>query len=263
MMRIIDFHTHVFPDDVARKAIPALEEEAGVETTYDGTLSGLLDQMDRVSIAVSVTAPVATKPTQVASINRWAASTASERIVPFGAAHPDSEDVVADVESVAALGMRGIKLHPEYQQFKPDDPRLAPLLEAAGELGLILLFHAGLDIGIPTDHGRPEAFARMLDAYPDVTVVLAHMGGWNLWDEVRQHLLGRPVYFDTSYSRGHMSDEDFVELVEAHGADRVLFGTDGPWADARDEVDWLESLPLSNEQKRAILHDNAAGLLGL
>jgi predicted TIM-barrel fold metal-dependent hydrolase len=261
--RVVDIHAHVFPDDVAASAMPALEAEADVKAAFDGTVAGLLAQMDRAGIDVAVTQPVATKPSQVARINDWAASTASERIVPFGGIHPDSADPKREIARMAAMGLTGIKLHPEYQSFRPDEPRMAPIYEAIAEHDMIILFHAGLDIGIPTDYGRPEAFARMLYEYPDLTAILAHMGGWNLWDEVREHLLGLPVYFDTSYAYGHMSDDDFLDLVEGHGADRVLFGTDGPWADASAEVAWLGGLALSDDDREAILGGNAEGLLGL
>jgi predicted TIM-barrel fold metal-dependent hydrolase len=243
--------------------MPALEAEAEVKAGYDGTLAGLLGEMDRAGIEITVTQPVATKPSQAARINEWAASTASARVIPFGGIHPDAEDPAADIAHMASQGLRGIKLHPEYQVFRPDEDRMAPIYEAVMEHELIILFHAGLDIGIPTDHGRPAAFAAMLDRWPDLPCVLAHMGGWNLWDEVRDHLLGRDVLFDTSYAYGHMADDEFLELVEGHGAERVLFGTDGPWADMAAEVSWMRSLPLETSDREAIMGGNAATLLGL
>jgi predicted TIM-barrel fold metal-dependent hydrolase len=261
--RIIDIHAHVFPDDVAAAAMPRLQEEADVEATYDGTLAGLLQEMDRAGIDVAVTQPVATKPSQVNGINEWASGTAGERIVPFGSLHPDTENPAAEVAKMASLGLRGVKMHPEYQAFRPDEDRMAPLYEALIEADMIVLFHAGLDIAIPTDFGRPGAFARMLERWPDLTAILAHMGGWNLWDEVRACLLGAPAYFDTSYAYGHMRDEDFLELVVGHGAERVLFGTDGPWADMSAEIRWLAELGMPPADLEAILGGNAERMLGL
>lgn len=261
--RIIDIHAHVFPDEVAVSAMPALEEEGGVRSTFDGTVAGLLSEMDRAGIEIAVTQPVATKPSQVTRINDWAASTASERIIPFGGLHPDTPDPAAEVARLAELGIRGIKLHPEYQRFRPDEERMWPIYETVIEHGLVILFHAGLDIGIPTDLGRPDSFARLLDRYPELPAILAHMGGWRLWDEVWDHLVGRNVLFDTSYARGHMTDDAFLGLVMAHGARRVLFGTDGPWADMPAEVAWLQGLPLAPDDIESIMGGNAKRLLGL
>lgn len=263
MTRIIDMHTHVFADAIAARAIPELAERSDLAPTFDGTLAGLLAEMDRAGIDIAVTQPVATKPSQVVKINDWAAATASDRIIPFGAMHPDLEDPAAEIARMASLGMRGFKMHTEYQAFQPDEDRLTPIFEAAAAQGMIVLFHAGRDAGVPTDHGRPHRFARMLERFPELTVVLAHMGGWMLWDEVREHLIGRPVYLDTSFAYGHMTDDAFLELLELHGASRVLFGTDGPWADMAAEVAWMRRLPLAEADRSAILGGNAAALLGL
>jgi len=197
------------------------------------------------------------------TINDWAASGASDRIVPFGAMHPDFKDPAREIARMAALGMRGFKLHTRVSVVFPDEARMAPIYEAAAELGMIVFFHAGHDAGIPTDYGRPRRFARMLDRYPDLAVVLAHMGGWQLWDEVRACIVGRPVFLDTSFAHGYMTDESFLELVQLHGVSRVLFGTDGPWADLSEEVAWIRGLPLAEDDREAILGGNAAKLLRL
>lgn len=260
-MRVIDFHTHTFPDGVASKAIPALAAEVGVEPCWDGTVTGLLAAMDRAGVDASVTQPVATRPEQVRSINDWASSVAGERIIPFGAMHPDLADPAVEIERMAAHGIRGFKMHPEYQSFEPDDPRMAGVYEAASSHGMVLLFHAGVDLSLPTLRGTPAAFSRMLDAWPRLRVVLAHMGGYQLWHEVEEHLVGREVCLDTSYTLGHLPDDEFVALVRAHGADRVLFGSDGPWADAGAELEHLTRLPLDDRELAAILGANAERLL--
>ena len=123
MTRIIDIHTHVFPDTLAPGAISRLEAAGPVNAYYDGTVSGLVSAMDRAGVSLSVTQAVATKPSQVRSINEWAATTTSDRILPFGAMHPDVDDPAAEVEHAARLGIRGFKMHPEYQQFEPHEPR--------------------------------------------------------------------------------------------------------------------------------------------
>jgi len=258
---LIDFHTHIWPDTLAPSAMATLSAEGGIAGFYDGTVAGLRAAMIAAGIERSVVQPVATKPGQVRTINDWAATLASADIVPFGAMHPDLEDPASELERMASLGLRGFKMHPEYQSFSPDDSRLDSLFDAAASLGLILFSHAGADIGPQTINGTPEVFARMLDRHPTLTVVLAHMGGFRQWHDVPANLAGRDVFLDTAFTLGHIPDEEFVALVRAHGAERVLFGSDGPWTDPSVEIAHLRSMPLTDEELESILGGTAARLL--
>ena len=262
-MRTIDFHTHAFPDAIAPGAIASLEAEGDVSAVYDGTVSGLIAVMDRAGVDVSVVQPVATKPTQVMRINEWSSSVSRERIVAFGAMHPDLDDPTSELARMHSLGLRGFKMHSEYQGFAPDEPRLDPIWSAAADLGLIAFFHAGADIAFPTVRGTPEAFGRLLDRWPGLTVVLAHMGGYECWPGVAERIAGRDVWLDTSYTLGHLSDEEFVSLVRTHGSDRVLFGSDGPWTDPAGEIRHLRRLGFTKAEIDGILGGNAERLLAV
>jgi uncharacterized protein len=261
LVRIIDVHTHAWPDAVAQRAVSAMMIRGTMKAAYDGTIAGLVGEMDRCGVDASVILPVATKSSQVTSINDWAASIASDRTVPFGSMHPDFANPSVEIARMAALGFRGLKLHPEHQDFAPDDPRLAPIYEAAIEHDMTVLFHAGRDEVHETCRGTPESFATVLDGFPGMRVALAHMGGYRMWDRVAEVLVGRDVYFDTAYTLGHLPDADFVGIVNAHGADRILFGSDGPWTDAAEEIAMLRRLPLSGSTIEAILGGNTERLL--
>ncbi len=261
--RIIDIHTHAWPDGVAEKAVASLTSKGTLTPSYDGTIAGLLGDMERTGVDVSVIQPVATKARQVTGINDWVASIASSRVVPFGAMHPDLEDPADEIARMASLGLRGFKMHPEHQSFAPDEPRLAPVYEAAVEHDMTVLFHAGRDELHDTLHGTPESFANLLDGFPRLRIVLAHLGGYRVWNHVAEVLVGRNVYLDTAYTLGHLPDADFVEIVHAHGAEKVLFGSDGPWTDAAAEIAWLRSLPLREGVIDAVLGENAERLLAL
>jgi predicted TIM-barrel fold metal-dependent hydrolase len=258
---IIDMHAHVFPDRIAIAAVPTVSQSAGIDPTYDGTLEGLRTLMRRTGVSRSVVLPVATRTSQVRSINDWVAGLDDDDIVPFGAIHPDLVDPEKELERLAAMGFFGVKMHPEYQAFRPDDDRLEPLFAAAARLNLILYFHAGEDLSIPTVHSTPRSFARLLDRHPTLTVVLAHMGGWRQWDDVRRHLVGRDVYFDTSFTIPYLGQGPFEDLIAAHGVDRILYGSDVPWADAAAEIALLRGLPLPDGDLEAILGGNAQRLL--
>ncbi len=262
-MRIIDFHTHAFTDAVAVAAVPSLEAQGDLSAHYDGTIGGLTAAMDAGGVSVSVIQPVATKPSQVVSINDWAASVASARIVPFGAMHPDFDDPGAEMARMRGMGLQGFKLHPEHQCFEPHDSRMARVYDAAVEQGMIVLFHAGADVIHPTVHGTPASFEQVLDQWPELTVVLAHMGGFREWDGVTQRLLGQDVWLDTAYTLGHLPDEEFLRMVRAHGVDRILFGSDGPWTDVAHEIGLLREVGLTADETQAVFGGNAERLLGL
>jgi len=264
-MPIIDVHTHAWTDALAAKAMPALlaSAEGHLTAHYDGTVAGLIAEMDRTGVDISVVQPVATKPGQVASINDWAASIATSRVVPFGAMHPDAEDPASEIARMASLGLRGFKMHPELKACEPHDRRLDPIWAAAIQHRMIVLFHAGADVIHPSVRGTARSFARLIDAWPDLTAILAHLGGFRQWAEVAEHLQGRDVWLDTAYTLGHLPDAEFVELVRAHGTHRVLFGSDGPWTDASREIAHIGSLGFSAEELEAVLGGNAARLLAL
>ncbi len=260
-MKIIDIHAHAWPETVAPNAIASLERMGTLKAYYDGTVAGLLGIMHRSGVSVSVVQPVATKASQVPGINDWAASISREGIVPFGAMHPEMEDPAAEIARMASLGLRGMKLHPEHQSFAPDEPRLAPIYEAAIAHDMTVFFHAGADELHETVRGTPHAFSAALAAFPRMRVVLAHLGGFRVWNEVAEVLVGQNVYLDTAYTLGHLPDADFVEIVHAHGAEKVLFGSDGPWTDPAAEIAWLRSLPLAEGVIEAVLGGNAERLL--
>lgn len=261
---VVDFHTHVFPDAIAAAAIARLVETSGgrAKPHYDGTLGGLVAAMDRCGVDVSVTQPVATRPEQVRSINSSAADTRSARIEPFGAMHPALADPAEEIERMSSLGLRGFKMHPEYQEFLPDDPALSRIWSAAEDHGMVVLFHAGADLCFDTMRGTAERFATLLQRHPGLRVVLAHLGGYEHWTAVERLLCGADVWLDTAFTLGHLPDDEFVALARAHGIDRVLFGSDGPWTDAAAEMAHLGRLGLTAEELGRVLGGNAERLLG-
>jgi len=263
---IIDFHAHCFPEAVAAAAMPKLAAHGGVrEPAFDGTAAGLLATMDSAGIDCCVVANIATNPRQQRSVNGFAISLLENpRFIPFGSVHPDSPGALDELRRLRAAGIRGIKLHPDYQDFFPDEPRMFPIYREAARLGLITLFHAGVDIGLcyPV-RSTPERLARALPQFDGAPVVAAHFGGYILWREVVDHLCGQDIYFDTSYCARKMPLPWAREIIETHGADRVLFGTDLPWVDPLDEIGFARLASKDEAMAADILGNNAASLLKL
>ena len=264
---MIDFHTHIFPDKIAARSIEALSNVSGVKAATDGTLNGLLASMDRSGVDLSVIMPVVTKPTQFESVNTFAAKVNEQytgRLLSFGGIHPDSEDYKSELNRIKELGLPGIKLHPDYQGVMIDDVRYMNIIEYADALGLVILVHAGIDIGLPEPvHCPPDKARKVLDTLKPKKLVLAHMGGWKQWDEVYEYLAGENVYLDTAFCFDYMTQDMFLKLCEKHGTDKILFATDSPWSDARKDMEVIKSLPLTDEAKEAIFSGNAKKLLNM
>jgi predicted TIM-barrel fold metal-dependent hydrolase len=262
-MKIIDLHTHAFPDELAGRAVPALAAEADLEPTLDGKVSSLLRSMDAAGIEKSVVASIATKPTQFPSILRWSKAIASERIVPFPSVHPADPEALERVRTIREEGLKGIKLHPYYQEFDLDEPRLFPLYEAIRDCGLIFLCHTGYDIAYPRVRKcEPARVRAVADRFPELKLVTSHIGAWEEWDGVRQHMLGRPIYMEISFSLGRMPAADGRELLLGHPKEYVLFGSDSPWGDQGKQIEQVRALNLGAEREAALFHGNAARLLG-
>lgn len=261
---IIDIHTHAFPDELAPRALAALTSNCDVPPLTDGTIAGLRASMRQAGMDKAAVMPIATKPAQVRAINQWAAdiSRQYDDIISFGTLHPMLEDWLAEIDRLVADGIRGVKFHPDYQQFFVDDPIMISLYMALAHAGLVVLFHAGVDIGLPPPvHCTPERLAAVLDAVPELTIIAAHMGGYDMWDDVEKYLVGRDVYFDTSYSMADLGPERMTSLIRSHGVDKILFGTDSPWTDQAAEVAGIRALAFSDEEIEAVLGGNAERLL--
>lgn len=261
-MSAIDIHTHAFPDDVAKKAIPQLQAAAPWKAVGKGTVASLLKSMDAADVDLSVICSIATKPAQVQSIFDWCRKIRSDRIDPFPSVHPQSADAKAWLRRFADEGFVGIKLHPMYQDYDIDDPRMDEIYGTAAELGLVVESHCGHDAAFPQDErANPERIRRVIDRHKGLTFVATHMGGWTSWDQVEKHLLGCDVWMETSFTLKWMGPERLTDFIRRHGADKVLFGTDWPWASQIDEVRAIKALDLTDDQKRKILSTNAGRLL--
>lgn len=280
---IIDFHTHVFPDAIAARAVDKLRASSHTRAFTDGTVSGLRASMAKAGIDASVVLPVATSAKQVQHVND-ASIQMNERagetgVCSFGCMHPDYPDWHDELARIAGAGLKGVKVHPPYQGVDFDDLRYLRVLNRCGELGLIVVTHAGLDVGLPgAEQAAPEKILRAVKAVGPVKLALAHMGGWRCWKRVEDLLTGTGVYLDTSFSLGPMTpgddgfypdeeslrrlnEADFLRMIRLFGADHILFGTDSPWDDQAAQLQKIRALPLSEEEIELICGGNAQRLL--
>lgn len=262
-MAIIDFHAHAFPDFLAPRALEALSEGSGVFPETDGTAAGLVAHLDRCGVDAAVVLSIATTPKQVESILSWSAAIQSNRLIPFASIHPETADAAGVVAKIRESGIRGIKLHPLYQNFCVDERRMYPTYEAVAEAGLVLLLHAGYDIAYAEeDNAAPHRIARVLADFPNLKLVLAHMGGWKLTESVIENLVGKNAWIDTSYSVGYLTDEQVRFILDHHNTDQILFGSDTPWGRLEDHIAFVRRFPVTDAILEKIFSGNARALLG-
>jgi hypothetical protein len=267
MQRIIDFHTHVFPEEIAERAIKHLMEEgkkknSDVNAYLDGRLSSLLSSMDRNNIEKSIICSIATKPSQVKSIIAWSAEIKTERIVPFPSLHPDDRNFADHISRIKDEGFRGIKLHPYYQDFSIDEERLFPIYEKISEKKLIIVMHTGFDLAFERKRiCDPVKIISVLEKFPDLKMVTTHLGAWQDWDEVERHIVGKKIYMEISYALDLLERKKARRIILNHPKEYVLFGTDSPWRDQSATLALLKGLELGSERENLIFGENAAALL--
>ena len=262
-MSVIDIHTHAFPEALAAKAMAALEAGAGISACGDGTIAGLTASMDTAGIDRSVICSIATRPGQFEKILEWSRAIRSDRIEPFLSIHPDEPDAAAMTGRVAEEGFAGIKLHPMYQDFQLDGPRMSPIFAAAREAGLTIVLHTGFDIGFrDDDRASPARVRKLADKWPGLKLVCAHFGGWNAWDKAVEHLVGADVILDTSFTTQFLPADRVAEIIDRHGPDRIVFGTDWPWDRQTESVEGIRGLGLVEDSLAKVFSRNAAELLG-
>ena len=262
---VIDAHVHIFPDRLAPKALKSLSEICKSPYYMDGTADGMRQALKSWGVDAAVCMNIATKPKQQLSVNRFAASVQGDGLYCFGSVHPDAPDAIDELRHIKELGLYGVKLHPDYQDFIVDDSRLFPIYEAISELQLPVTFHTGWDPYSPNlTHAPSQAVAKVADLFPRMTIIAAHMGGLNRYDESEEYLAGKEnVYLDTALSCRNCSPEQMLRLIRRHGAEKVLFASDCPWSRSSDELAFLERLPLTSKERDAIYFQNARRLLNL
>jgi len=263
---VIDVHAHVFPRKILARAVAAISTfYDDLPMQSDGSLELLKRRMQQFGVEKTIVFTTATTKSQVASIHEFVHKLQDEsdgKLIGFGTLHPDMTEleIEAEINNILRLGLRGIKLHPDFQHIAADSSAVFSMAEKA-QGRLPLLIHAG-DYRYGFSH--PGQIRRLALAYPKLTVIAAHLGGWSQWNKSPDELAGLPnVYVDTSSSLAFLSEDKVRELIERFGDDHVLFGSDYPMWDIGGELAGLHRLGLSEKSLRKILHDNAAALFSL
>ncbi len=267
---VVDAHVHLYPDSLAPKVVPTLAQRFGNEASFDGTISKCTEKADAAGITLSLNLPVATRPDHVGHTNCFWSKYASksysgrESVISFAALHPKTPDALTEVGNIARSGFAGIKFHPEYQEFRFNDAAMDDIWASMSEYGLVAYLHAGGErVFEPPYHSSPSEIRRLHQRFPKLKIAAAHLGGFGMWDESEATLIGEDVFLDLSHTFFWMPHEQIFRMIKAHGAHRILFGTDAPWQDAGEVLRALLSLPLAEEELKRICCGTACELAGV
>ena len=261
-MKIIDIHTHIYPAEVAQKATDSIRDFYEIHQGHmDGTVDMLLARSRQAGITQNVILPVAITPNRVQKINDFIHRQAEDHpnFIPFGTVHASMEDIAGETERLLAMGMRGIKLHPDCSRFAIDDERLFPMYEAIRGRIPILLHMGDKRYG----YSHPEKLKHILELFPNLTAIAAHFGGYTMYETACDILKDTDCIMDISSSlmfRGEGVAEHYINL---YGAERLAYGTDYTLWDPVEEVQRFLSLNLTADQFEQIAHKTAESLFNL
>ncbi len=267
--KIIDAHCHIFPDAIAQKATDSIDIFYGISASgiidkcaYVGTADNLIKQCDETGVERCVVTSVATTPHHAQSINTYIAdevNTHPDRFIGLGSLHPESETLEEDAEHLVELGLHGVKLHPDIQNFKVDDPKVIRIFEISNKKNLPVLLHTG---DSRYDNSNPERVEKILKMFPSLTIIGAHFGGWSVWEDAYPILSKyENFYVDTCSSFYALSKETAKKIIDAYGTDKVIFGTDYPMWKQREDFEYLFDLGLNDSELRNILYNNILKVL--
>lgn len=258
---IIDAHAHIFPMKIAEKASQNIGNFYRLPPHHSGSSAELLENGRRFGVHGYLVSAVATSPHQVMPINDFIAKECGmhPEFRGLGALHPDFEHAGDEVVRLRTFGLCGIKLHPDFQKFNIDDPAAYEIYEAAGE-DLPILFHMGDD---RYDYSKPWRLAKVLDDFPRLRVIAAHLGGYKTWNESRDYLKNDRVRFDVSSTLPILGIEKSLEQIRYFGSDRCFFGIDYPLWNYTEEFERFFQLKLTPDELKRILAQNVKDFFGV
>ncbi len=261
---VIDSHCHIYPEKIAAKAVGATDRFYDVQSHGEGTVKHLMERCRAEGVDHAIVQSVATTPKQVKSINEFIAGEVVQSngfLTGLGTLHIDSEDMAGDIKHLTGLGLKGVKLHPDIQQFAVDDKRLFEMYEICQAEKLTMLVHTG---DYRYDFSNPDRVINVLKNFPELKFIGAHFGGWSVWDEASKKLCDfENFYVDCSSSFGFSDSADFKEITLRYGVDKVLFGTDYPMWGLKEELENFFALGLDEKANKKILSENAKNLFNI
>ena len=254
-MKVFDIHTHIFPDAIAEKAVNNLADYYKVDMNGLGTYEDYKKSIREAEVIKKcLVFSTATTAHQTESVNNFVSKLIGDDIVGFGSIHPDYDGIENEIDRMISMGLRGIKIHSDFQGFDVDCKKACRIYEYAQKVKMPMLFHAGDE---NVDSSSPKRFRHIKEMFPDLIMIVAHLGGYRAWDDAEKYLVGQDVYFDTSSTLWKLGAEQAVRIIRNHGTKKCLFGSDYPMHNQRKSIDEFLALGLTKEENDDILWNNA------
>lgn len=226
-------------------------------------MDGLKRQMDIARIDISVVQNIALKPDQVHNINKWAVEIQGDNIKSFGTMHPELKEMDKKFNYLRRNSIKGIKIHPTEQGYRIDDTKMYRIYEKAFNNNFMILFQMGDDLIISNEFSNAKGLKKVINDFPGGRIIGAHMGVFLKWEESQKYLIGEDIYLDTSCTVQFIGQRNMEKLVLEHGIDKIIFGTDLPWQDPVKEINLLQQLHISPEDKDKIFYKNYLKLMSI
>ena len=261
-MKVADFHAHIFPDKLADKAAGSIGNFYGVKIERTASVDVLVAEETKAGVSRCVVSNSAVTPKQVHNINNFisGAITAHPNFIGFGSIFPGMDGFEEELDRMLELGLRGVKIHPDFQKLAIDDPSAIETYRAIARRGMPVLFHMG---DFRYDFSSPERLTNLLRKVPDLQVIAAHFGAWGAWEQSLSHPQPENVLYDTSSSLG-MTDHDMImRLFDKRGTDLFLFGSDFPMWSPKEGLERFMALGFDDATNETILYGNFMKLFGL
>lgn len=269
MFKVFDIHTHTYPEAIAEKACVSLGKFYDLPVPGKGTYAHLEEQAAENNVGGYLLFSVATNAHQVEKVNTSIAAAAELsrshgfKSVAFAGIHQDYPDFEAEINRSVGLGLRGVKIHPDIQGVDINDKRLLPLYEILQDKDMPLYCHMG-DNRPQYRFSSADKLVDVLKQFPRLKVVAAHLGGYLAWDDSVRLLAGREnVWYDTSSALWVLTPEQASVVIGKLGAENVMFGTDYPIANTKEELQRFFRLKLTDKEREDILWNNAIRFLEL
>ena len=259
-MKIIDFHAHIYPEKIAAKAVESIGDFYSIHMSGEGTSKALIENGEKCGITNYLVHSVAVTAANVVAINNFISAECKEHneFIGFGTMHADFEDKIKEAERMKELGLKGVKIHPDTQKYNIDDERMYELYDYLRQNDMPLLIHTG---DYRYDYSHPRRLKNILKLFPGITAIGAHFGGWSVCDLAYEFLGEENCYIDTSSSFAFLGLKRAEELIRMYGAERVLFGTDFPMWEAESEIEAINSMNLTEDERQLIFYKNAENIL--
>ena len=264
-MKIADAHSHLFPLKIAAKAAKSIGDFYDVPEGNLASTENYLRLAKEAGITKSLVCNAAVNAGQVPSINLFIAQECHahpQEFIGLGSLFPGMEGWEEELDKIQAYGLRGIKIHSDFQHLDLDTPDGIPMYREIAKRGMVVLFHLGDE---RYDHSAPRRLLNLKRQVPDLIAISSHFGGYQQWDASLQCPMPEGIWYDTSSSLAYLTDDRAKRMLDTLGLERFMFGVDFPMWTPKVEVDRFlgKKLGLTQQETEDILYNNFCRLFGV